>query len=387
MVKNPEVAGDNLAVKDRPRGNINARALIRHNNYSSLESDIAAKVHISSDGEVIELEDVGDALEAGEVVTDGGELSAELDEGHRGELPVRVHHEGAMLELEEVGLHKEEVGGALDWQESRPGDVDSNGVLEVLDSGSDSGLELDGLLAGLGDGLGVDNDLEGELLGLDDALDGLEVDPEIVGVEDLELGDGLEVIHVVGGHLGDLEEADIALVVNQGSSLDVSAGLISDLHDELSVGLIHVRKDREIHSGPKVIHVGDEKVLLALVNQRIEEPRAIEGLVEISVAGGEPIVLGVFVVGGEGEHRVLAEAGEAALVKGEDVEVVVRVLLDDALGVAVGVERVHQDQGHVGVVDLVQVLEKIREIKEERQDWLNRLFVWIFSLISNSLRS
>lgn len=46
-----------------------------------------------------------------------------------------------------------------------------------------------------------------------------------------------------------------------------------------------------------------------------------------------------------------------ALVKGVYLDAVVCVLLQDLLGVFVRVEGVHEDQGHVGVVRLVQVLE------------------------------
>ncbi len=41
-----------------------------------------------------------------------------------------------------------------------------------------------------------------------------------------------------------------------------------------------------------------------------------------------------------------------------DGHVEVRVLAEHFLGVLVGVERVHQDQGNVGAVGFVQVLEK-----------------------------
>lgn len=43
----------------------------------------------------------------------------------------------------------------------------------------------------------------------------------------------------------------------------------------------------------------------------------------------------------------------------------VLVLLDDALRVVIGVERVHEDKGNVDFVDRVQVLDLAnREIKE-----------------------
>lgn len=49
-----------------------------------------------------------------------------------------------------------------------------------------------------------------------------------------------------------------------------------------------------------------------------------------------------------------------ALVKGVYLDAVVCVLLQNLLGVFVCVEGVHEDQGHVSVVRLVQVLQEKR---------------------------
>jgi hypothetical protein len=81
-------------------------------------------------------------------------------------------------------------------EESISGDVDSLCVAEVLDGRADGGLELDDGLSVVGD-LVVDNDLHRELLLLHDPLDRLDVDPQVVGVEDLELLDRLEVLEVL----------------------------------------------------------------------------------------------------------------------------------------------------------------------------------------------
>ena len=49
-----------------------------------------------------------------------------------------------------------------------------------------------------------------------------QVDPQVVGVEHLELLDGLEILLVVLGDLRDLEETKFAAVLDQGASLNVS---------------------------------------------------------------------------------------------------------------------------------------------------------------------
>lgn len=52
------------------------------------------------------------------------------------------------------------------------------------------------------------------------------------------------------------------------------------------------------------------------------------------------------------QYRVLSPA----LVKGVYLDAVVCVLLQDLLCVFICVERVHEDQGHICVVSLVQML-------------------------------
>lgn len=44
------------------------------------------------------------------------------------------------------------------------------------------------------------------------------------------------------------------------------------------------------------------------------------------------------------------------MVESEDIDVVVLVLLDDPSCVLIGVERVHEDEGHIHIVLFVQVL-------------------------------
>ena len=102
----------------------------------------------------------------------------------------------------------------------------------------------------------------------------------------------LEVLDVLVGDLGDLEQADGAVVVDEGTTLDIGLGLVRDLHDELGLGVDHVLQDLLVHTGKKswvsaylgrytrkgkyvhgaqVIRVGDEEVLLALREELVED--------------------------------------------------------------------------------------------------------------------
>ena len=78
------------------------------------------------------------------------------------------------------------------------------------------------------------------------------------------------------------------LVLDEGSSLNVSPGLVGDLHDELSLRLDAEVEDGEVHGGAQVVDVGQEDVLPALVNHLLHEPRVVERLVEVSVAWWVP---------------------------------------------------------------------------------------------------
>lgn len=65
------------------------------------------------------------------------------------------------------------------------------------------------------------------------------------------------------------------------------------------------------------------------------------------------------------------EEKEPALVEGVYLDAVVRVLLQDLLGVLVCVEGIHEDQRHVCVVPFVQVLQgkKKKMINKKKKRW------------------
>jgi len=106
---------------------------------------------LSVDSNVIRLNNVRNRLEPFLEVGDLLERISELDNRRRLEDPLRVHDEGSVLEGVEVGGDEEEIGAGLDGQEPRSRNVDSFGVSEVLDGGSDGGFELDDSLAVVGD--------------------------------------------------------------------------------------------------------------------------------------------------------------------------------------------------------------------------------------------
>ena len=74
------------------------------------------------------------------------------------------------------------------------------------------------------------------------------------------------------------------LILDESSSLDISPGLVSDLHHELPVVADHHVEDVQVHRGPQVVNVGDEAVLLTCLDKLVKQPGVEEGLIKISVA-------------------------------------------------------------------------------------------------------
>ena len=361
MLQQTQRSLHNNILQDRAWWNIDGAAFRRHNDHGALESDATTQVHTTSNGEVVELEDLGDG---GDARLEGGnflEVVAELDE-RRWTEAVGIHHELAVLEGVEIRLDEHEIGAGLDGQEATTRDVDAVGIVEMADGGADGRLELDdadvrlALLVGW-DGFAVGDDLHAELVVLHHALDGAEVHPDVVGVEVLELLDALELVDVLLGHLSDFEQAGLAFVVDDGATLHVCLRLVRQFHDVLCFCLHHVLQDIQVDDSAEVVGVGEEDDLNAAGEQLVEDAGVVEGFEDITMAWWVPV--GDLRFGGlwRWEEGVLQDAWVFGLVEGHDVDVMALVLLDDAGCVGVGVEGVHEDEGDVDVVCAVEELD------------------------------
>lgn len=81
---------------------------------------------------------------------------------------------------------------------------------------------------------------------------------------------------MIFGNLSNLEQPRLAIVVNDGTTLDVGLGLVSDLHDVFGLSIHHGLEDVEIDYSTKVVNVGDEDVLLACSDELVKEARVAE---------------------------------------------------------------------------------------------------------------
>ena len=68
---------------------------------------------------------------------------------------------------------------------------------------------------------------------------------------------------------------------------------------------------------------------------------------------------------GYGQQRLLVNSWIARLIEGQDAHLQARVLFDDLVCLLVGVERVHENEGDVGIVLLVQGLDLLHSQVQE----------------------
>ena len=116
-------------------------------------------------------------------------------------------------------------------------------------------------------------------------------------------------------------------------------------------------EDPQINDGTQVVSVGEEDNFDSTLEQLVKRSRVVERLKDITVARGVPVANRRVGALGSREERVPENTGISGLIEGDDIDVVSLVLFDNRLSVVVGVEGVHEDQGHADVVSAVQVFD------------------------------
>ena len=246
MLQQPQATLDHHILQNGSRRDVDRLSLGRHDDNGPLENNTPAEVDGASDGQVVQFKNLGNTGDALLEVADFLEIGSEFDEGGGPESAL-IDHELTVLESVQIGFDEHEIGASLYGQEATTRYVHTVRVLEVTDSGTDSGFKLDNGDVGFallvsGNSFVVGDDFHLELVVFNDTFDGLEVEPDVIGVEVLELLNRLEFVGVLLGHLRNLQKADGTFVVNNSTAFDVSLGLVGQLHDVLGVSLHHVLK-------------------------------------------------------------------------------------------------------------------------------------------------
>ena len=65
----------------------------------------------------------------------------------------------------------------------------------------------------------VDDDLQIQVLSFHHPLESGQIEPKVIGVEDLEFADRLKFLQMFRGYLGDFEQANRTLIINKGTTL------------------------------------------------------------------------------------------------------------------------------------------------------------------------
>jgi len=119
MINNRYIPADQLVLQDAAVREVDPVALVGDDDDGAAEGDALPEPDVARDGEVVEFEDVRDALEPLLEVANLLKRVPELDDGRLGEEPVRVHHQLAVLERVEVRGDEEQIGAGFDLEEGR----------------------------------------------------------------------------------------------------------------------------------------------------------------------------------------------------------------------------------------------------------------------------
>jgi hypothetical protein len=128
----------------------------------------------------------------------------ELDHRCVLEHPARVDDQLSVFQRINIALDQQQVRARFHWKEPAARNIHSVSALEVLDRRSRRRLELYDCLPVVCL-LGIDDDFQIHALSVHDPLESAQVDPDVVGVENLEFADGFEILHMLRGHLGHFE--------------------------------------------------------------------------------------------------------------------------------------------------------------------------------------
>lgn len=102
------------------------------------------------------------------------------------------------------------------------------------------------------------------------------------------LSNRLEVLNMLIRYLGNFQQSNLSLIIDDGTTLNISLSLVGDFHQEFSLGINHVLENVDVDSGSQVVYVRDEDVLFASGEEAVEKARVGQGVVEITVSGWVP---------------------------------------------------------------------------------------------------
>lgn len=104
MLQNAQVSSDDNIFQDCSVWNVNGLTIVDNNDDSALQGDISAKVDVTCDGQVVQLQDLWHVRDSLLEVVDLLEIRAQLDQWVRETVSGGVQLQCTVLEEEQVGL-------------------------------------------------------------------------------------------------------------------------------------------------------------------------------------------------------------------------------------------------------------------------------------------
>ena len=190
---------------------------------------------------------------------------------------------------------------------------------------------------------------EDSVIGGEGFLEGGEVEPEVVGVEEFVSFDVLEKGKVGFGALGHFAEdqAVVAGADGEVSSFFVGFGAAGDFHREGSFAFGEPVEKAGVEGGAEVVAIGNEGVFDAVGEEAVEPAAAGENGVEVGMSGGTPLELGVLGPSGGG-HGLGIDFGDLVL-QHLDFFVLEGGADEGGAGVLAGGEGVHEEKVDMGL--------------------------------------
>mmetsp|Transcript_141976 Transcript_141976/g.453889 ORF Transcript_141976/g.453889 Transcript_141976/m.453889 type:complete len:568 (+) Transcript_141976:131-1834(+) len=275
---------------------------------------------------------------------------------------------------ERVGVRpqREEVARGLHGGEAGAGHHEGRRALEALDRSTHGRLQLQherrGFVARVHSLVVLhDRQRQEAVVLLELRLQCLQVDPEVVGVEELVPLGVLECLLVLLRALRRLAEQQVAggLVLGQVPALAVRGRALRGLHHEGGARIGEVGEDLEVHRGAEVVGVGHKHVLEAFLQQFVQGAAAEHRRIEVAVPRRAPLVAGLLLPSGRAEiagshlgclvlHELKVGALAELLVRGERLE-----------RVCGRGERVHKHELNLGLELLVHGAHLLRDQVQE----------------------
>ena len=327
------------------------------------------------DGELLAFHERGNAALGGSLKSINKLVLLTVNRHDRGNALARWVENCRVFRSNNVGItaQEEKIVALLHGSKTGTRNDNRGGTVEAFNSGTHGSFELDNLLGGVILGINslavLDHGEGDEPSGLvHNLLELVKTDPKVVSVEELVLGDILEVGLVFIGAHGTLAEDQVLVRVADGevAALLVVFGTLAAFHHERRIGRGKVGQDLEIKRSAEVVGVGNEHVLHAVGKKGIETTRSNKGGVQITMAGRAPLIGGVVGILGRLEGRGI-ELGDLVLehfqsLLGGKVGI---LLLEESEGVVAGGEGVHEHKLDVAAEGLAHLEDLLGSQIEE----------------------